>query len=57
MYEGGKGAGPVVAGVVTLPNTGGNRIVAAIAITSIVVGSAIVITTVVRAIAAKAHKA
>lgn len=57
MYEGGKGAGPVVAGVVTLPNTGGNRIVAAIAITSIVVGVAIIVSTIARAVAAKATKA
>lgn len=57
MYEGGKGAGAVVAGAVALPNTGGNRVVAVIAVISIAVGVAIVLSTVARAAAAKATKA
>ncbi len=48
MYEGGKGAGAVVAGSVVLPNTGGNQVLTAIAVTSIAVGVAIVISTIVR---------
>lgn len=48
MYEGGKGAGAVVAGSVVLPNTGGSQILTAIAVTSIAVGAIIVITTIIR---------
>jgi hypothetical protein len=48
MYEGGKGAGAVVAGSVILPNTGGNRALTAIAVTSIAVGVIIVVSTLVR---------
>lgn len=57
MYEAGKGAGPVVAGAVVLPNTGGNRIIAGLAIISIAVGVAIIISTVARAAAKKSSKA
>lgn len=55
MYEGkgGEAIAPVVTGSVILPNTGGNRILTVIAVTSIAVGVAIVITTVVRAVANK----
>ena len=55
MYEGGKGAGAVVAGSVVLPNTGGSQILSAIAITSIVVGIAIVVSTIVRFAANRAR--
>ena len=48
MYEGGKGAGTVVAGSVLLPSTGGNRVLTAIAVTSIAVGVIIVISTIAR---------
>lgn len=50
MYEGGKGAGPIVTGggAVLLPNTGGNSLLTIVAITAIVVGTAIMISTVVR---------
>lgn len=48
MYEGGKGGGPIIAGSVILPNTGGNRVLTAIAVTSIAVGAVIVVTTIVR---------
>lgn len=57
MYEGGKGAGAVATGSVILPNTGGNRVLTAIAVTSIAVGVAIVVTTIVRFAVNKAHKA
>ncbi len=57
MYEGGKGAGPIVTGSVILPNTGGNRALTVIAVTSIAVGVAIVVSTVLRLAAKKAHKA
>ncbi len=48
MYEGGKGAGAIVTGSVVLPNTGGNRVLTAIAVTSIAVGAVIVVSTIVR---------
>lgn len=61
MYEG-KGAEPVavvaaVTGGVVLPNTGGNRLVAGLAIASITVGAAIIVSTIVRFAVKKAHKA
>ncbi len=46
MYEGGKGAVPVVAGSVILPNTGGSQILTFVAITSIVVGLIIILSSV-----------
>lgn len=55
MYEGGRGAGPILAGSVILPNTGGNRVLAVIAVTSIAVGVAIVVSTIVRFAAKKAR--
>lgn len=57
MYEGGKGAGAIVTGSVILPNTGGNRALTVIAVTSITVGAVIVVSTIVRLAAKKAHKA
>lgn len=57
MYEGGKGAAPIVAGSVILPNTGGNRILTAIAVISIVVGVVIVVSTIARYVTKKAHRA
>ena len=53
MYEGGKGAGAVIAGSVILPNTGGNRVLTVIAVTSIAVGVVIVISTIARFAAKK----
>ncbi len=55
MYEGGKGAGAVVTGSVVLPNTGGNRVLTVIAVTSIAVGAIIVASTIVRFAASKAR--
>lgn len=57
MYEAGKGAGPVVAGAVVLPNTGGNRVIAALAMISIAIGVAIIISTIARSAAKKSNKA
>jgi hypothetical protein len=55
MYEGGKGALSVGGGAVVLPNTGGSVVLTIVAITSIVVGSAIIISTLVRFAAKKAY--
>jgi hypothetical protein len=59
MYEGGKGAGPIAtgSGAILLPNTGGNSLLTIVAITAIIVGSAIMISTVVRFMAKRAYKA
>jgi hypothetical protein len=57
MYEGGKGAGAVATGGIVLPNTGGNTILTVAAIASIVIGSAILLSTVVRYVAKKAYSA
>lgn len=48
---------PLVAGGAILPTTGGNTLLTIVAITSIVVGTAILVSTLVRAAAAKAYKA
>jgi LPXTG-motif cell wall-anchored protein len=55
MYEGGKGGGMLVTGGVVLPNTGGNTILTIAAISSIVIGSAILLSTFVRLVAKKAY--
>ncbi len=60
MYEGiGKGAGPVATGggAVLLPNTHGNSLLTFVAITAIIVGSAIVVSTVVRFALKRAYRA
>lgn len=60
MSEGiGRGAGPIAtgSGVVVLPNTGGNSLLTIVAITAIVVGSAIMISSIVRFMAKRAYKA
>ncbi len=59
MYEGGKGGG--VGAVITtpsavlLPNTGGNVILTVIAVTGITIGSAILLTTLIRFVAKRAY--
>ncbi|MEJ0072610.1 MAG: hypothetical protein WDN27_00745 [Candidatus Saccharibacteria bacterium] len=59
MYEGGKGGG--IGGVTTtssailLPNTGGNVILTIIAVTGITVGSAILVSTLIRFVAKRAY--
>lgn len=56
MYE--NPVGPaLVAPAALLPATGGNTLLTVVAITSIVVGTAIIVSTLVRAAAAKAYKA
>lgn len=55
MYEGGKGAGAIAGGAVLLPNTGGNIILTIASVASIVIGSAIVISAVVRLMMKKAY--
>lgn len=59
MYEShpGMGAGTLVSGGVLLPNTGGNTLLTIVAVTSIVAGAAILVSTLVRVVAAKAVKA
>jgi hypothetical protein len=60
MYEGttpGRGGEPLVGGGLLLPNTGGNTLLTIVAVTSIAVGAAILVSTLVRAIAAKTAKA
>lgn len=57
MYQKATGAGSVLAGSIVLPNTGGNRLLAVAAIVSIAVGSAIIVSTIARAVAVRASKA
>jgi len=62
MYGEGKGADPisavaVVTGGVILPNTGDNKLVMALALTSIAIGVTIIASTIVRMVVKKAHKA
>ena len=59
MYTPGMGGGgaSVVSGAVVLPNTGGNVVLQVVALTAIVVGSAIVLSTLVRMVAKRAYKA
>lgn len=59
MYTPGMGGGcaGVTCGAVVLPNTGGNVILQVVALTSIVVGSAIVLSTVARMVTKRAYKA
>ena len=58
MYGKVLGASTVTGtGAIVLPNTGGNRALTIAAITTIVVGGAILLSTVVRIIAKKAYKA
>ena len=57
MYTGFGGGGALVAGIAVLPNTGDNHILMITSIVSIVAGSVILTTSIVRAIAKKAYKA
>ncbi|HLZ15245.1 MAG TPA: hypothetical protein VKQ34_04645 [Candidatus Saccharimonadales bacterium] len=59
MYEGGKGVGPVATGggAILLPNTGGNSLLTFVAITAIVIGVAIMVSTLVRFIAKRVYQA
>jgi hypothetical protein len=57
MYGAVLGASTTTAGALMLPNTGGNRALAVVALTSIVVGVAILLSTAVLLVAKKAYKA
>jgi hypothetical protein len=57
MYQNVLGGSTAGAGALILPNTGGNTALMVAAYTSIVVGSAILLTSVVRFVAKKAVKA
>lgn len=63
MYGGGLGAGsltpvvPITAGIAVLPNTGGNHLLMVLSIVSIVVGSVILMTTLIRYAAKLRYKA
>jgi hypothetical protein len=60
MYEGGKGGGGaagIIGGAVVLPDTGGNIVLQIVALVSIVAGTAIVLSTIARFAAKRAHKA
>ena len=57
MYQGNLGPVLPIAGVAALPNTGGNQILLVASIATIVIGLAIVLSTVVRHQAKKAYKA
>jgi len=64
MYEGGRGGGgagaggglPIVGGGILLPNTGGNTLLTILAILAITVGVAIIVTSVIRDVTARAYK-
>lgn len=53
MYGRGEGPIPVVGGAVLLPNTGGNTILTVVAVAAIVIGSAIMLSTIARTVAKK----
>jgi hypothetical protein len=57
MYggKGGGGAAIVAGGAIVLPNTGGNVVLTIVALTSITVGTVILLSTLVRWIAKKAY--
>ncbi len=57
MYQAVLGAAVTVPAAVILPNTGGNSLLAATAIVSVLAGLAIIVTSVARMVAKKAHKA
>jgi hypothetical protein len=58
MYggKGGGGLASIAGGAIVLPNTGGHLILVIVAITSIVIGSAIVLSVFGRWVAKKAYK-
>jgi hypothetical protein len=57
MYQDALGVSTVGGGALILPNTGGNSVLTVVAYTSMVVGSAILLTSVIRFVAKKAVKA
>jgi hypothetical protein len=59
MYGGlgGGGAASLASGAIVLPNTGGNTVLTVVAIASMSVGGAILLSTLARFVSKKAHKA
>lgn len=57
MYQAVLGATTATTAAVVLPNTGNNKLMAVVATVTLVVGVAIVATTVARLVAKKAYKA
>jgi hypothetical protein len=57
MYQSVLGAAITVPAAVVLPNTGGNKLLAVTAIITVAVGAAIILSSVARSVAKKAHKA
>jgi hypothetical protein len=62
MYGGGLGGGltsvvPTAAGIVVLPNTGGNTVLFVASLLSTVIGGLILTSTVVRLVAKRVYKA
>lgn len=59
MYTPGMGGGgtSVASGAILLPNTGGNVVLQVVALTAIVVGTTIVVSTLIRMAAKRAYKA
>jgi hypothetical protein len=64
MYGSGNGNGgvlapliPTAAGIVILPDTGDNHVLFFVALTSVVIGSLIILTTIVRMVLKKVYKA
>lgn len=57
MYGKVLGASTVASGALVLPNTGGNKVLTVVALVSIGVGAAILLSTFVRFIAKRAYKA
>ncbi len=51
------GTGTVAASAIVLPNTGSNRLMAVVAMVTLFVGVAIIVTTLARLVAKKAYKA
>jgi LPXTG-motif cell wall-anchored protein len=51
------GTSTVAAGVVVLPNTGENHVLFIVALASIIIGSLIILSTIIRFIAKKVYKA
>ena len=57
MYQAVLGAAVTVPAAVVLPNTGGNSLLAATAVVSLIAGVAIIVTSVARMVVKKANQA
>ena len=56
MYGSVLGATTTGAGVLVLPNTGGNSMLTVAAVTSIAIGVVILVTSIVRSVASRVYK-